>query len=129
MTNSYSDTLDELLGVPFSHSLILVGLDRCESLDDDSQCCLYASIIAGSIATANPQLEEYIKTQYMPALMAGRKPKPHNNIQSAGDVLLPTCIGDVMKSLGRTPKTDLLDGLDIWDDEDLAMLKKVWSGI
>jgi hypothetical protein len=128
MNNSYSDTLDELLGVPFSHSLILVGLDRCDSLDDDTQCCLYASIIAGSIVEAHPQLDEYIKSRYMPSLMMGRKPQPIDGFQATGEVLVTTAIGDVMKALGRTPKTDPLDSLDLWDDEDMAMFRKVWSG-
>jgi hypothetical protein len=129
MTNSYSDKLDQLLGVPFSHSLILVGLDRCESLDDDTQCCLYASIIAGSIAEAHPQLDEYIRTRYIPALMTGRKPQPVDSVRAAGEVLVTTAIGDAMKALGRKPKAHPLDNLDIWDDEDMAMFRKVWRGV
>lgn len=128
MTKNYSDTLDDLLGVPFSHSLILVGLDRCEFLDDDTQCCLYASIISSGLVETHPQLDEYVRNRYMPAMMIGRKPQPIDGFQAAGEVLAPTCIGDVMRALGRTPKTDHLDSLDIWDDEDLAMLRKVWSG-
>ncbi len=127
MTKSYSDILNDTLGVPFSYALILAGLDRCDSLDDDSQSCLYASIVAGSIAEAQPHLEDWLQNVYMPSVLFGMQPQPIDDLQAAGEVLMPTCIGDVMKALGRTPKKDPLDNLDIWSAEDLAMLQKVWK--
>ena len=57
------------------------------------------------------------------------KPQPVDSVRAAGEVLVTTAIGDVMKALGRNPKAHPLDSLDIWDDEDRAMFKKVWRGV
>lgn len=122
------ETIDEWLGVPFTKSLISIGLTRCQSLSSDTECCLYASIVTSGVLKRHPELDVYLKAGYMRTLMNGRKPRLIDDAESVADRLTPIAIADVMMALGRIASNHSDDGEDLWNEDDLSALDKVWWG-